>query len=150
MAFAFDASVAAAWVLPDEEAVRADIALDRLGEEIAKVPIIFRHELRNVLLTAERRGRITGGCADSSLTRLPRLPIRCPEDVEGCDVMALVRNHNLTAYDASYLTLAIREGCVLAGLDRRLNTAAAAEGVTNFVELPAACVQTPHIGVENR
>ena len=31
MAFVPDASVAAAWVLPDEEAALADLALDRLG-----------------------------------------------------------------------------------------------------------------------
>ncbi len=38
----------------------------------------------------------------------------------------------LTAYGASYLALAIREGCALASLDRRLNEAAAAEGVLPF------------------
>ena len=46
--------------------------------------------------------------------------------------MALARGHRLTAYDASYLALAIREGCPLASLDRRLNEAATAEGVTPF------------------
>ncbi|MDE2911974.1 MAG: type II toxin-antitoxin system VapC family toxin [Paracoccaceae bacterium] len=78
MVFVVDSSVAVAWMLPDEEAVQADIALDRLGEETAKVLLIFWHELRNLLLTAERRGRVTGGYADTSLTRLRRLPIRCP------------------------------------------------------------------------
>ena len=38
----------------------------------------------------------------------------------------------VTACDASYLALAIREGCALASLDRRLNEAAAAEGVVPF------------------
>ena len=45
---------------------------------------------------------------------------------------ALARTHGLTAYDASYLALAIRDGCALASLDRRLNEAAAAEGVAPF------------------
>ena len=48
------------------------------------------------------------------------------------EVMALARTHRLTAYDANYLALAIREGCALASLDRRLNEAAAAEGVLRF------------------
>ena len=52
MAFVPDASVAAAWVLPDEEAALADLALDRLGAETAKAPGVFWHELRNLLLTA--------------------------------------------------------------------------------------------------
>ncbi len=43
--------------------------------------------------------------------------------------MALARGHGLTACDASYLALAIREGCPLVSLNRRLNWAAAAEGV---------------------
>ena len=52
-----------------------------------------------------------------------------PDDRE---VMALARIHGLTAYDASYLALAIREDCALASLDRRLNEAAAAQGVALF------------------
>ena len=48
------------------------------------------------------------------------------------DIMALPRNHGLTAYDASYLALAIRESSALASFDRRLNEAATAEGVVLF------------------
>ncbi len=133
MAFVPDASVAAAWVLPDEEAVLADLALDRLGNETAKVPDVFWHELRNLLLSAERRGRIDNRHADVSMARLRRLPIRCPGEADDRHVMALARDHRLTAYDASYLALAIREGCALASLDRRLTEAAAAEGVATLV-----------------
>ena len=132
MAFVPDASVAAAWVLPDEEAALADLALDRLGAETAKAPGVFWHELRNLLLTAERRGRIDERHADASMARLRRLPIVCPGETDDREVMALARTHRLTAYDASYLALAIREGCALASLDRRLNEAAAAEGVAPF------------------
>ena len=48
--------------------------------------------------------------------------------------MALARNQGLTAYDAGYLALAVREDCALASLDSRLNEAAAAEGVALFAE----------------
>ncbi len=132
MVFVPDASVAAAWVLPDEEAALADLALDRLGEETAKAPEVFWHEVRNLLLTAERRGRIDERHADASMARLRRLPIVCPGETDDREVMALARTHRLSAYDASYLALAIREGCALASLDRRLNEAAAAEGVAPF------------------
>ena len=64
MTFVTDASVAAAWVLPDEAAAIADLALERLGEETAKVPNVFWDELRNLLLSAERRGRIDARHAD--------------------------------------------------------------------------------------
>ncbi len=132
MAFVPDASVVAAWVLPDEEASLADLALDRLGEEPAKVPDVFWHELRNLLLSAERRGRIDRRHADASLARLRRLRIQPVHQADDIEVLALARTHRLTAYDASYLALAIREGCALATLDWRLKEAAAAEGVVPF------------------
>ena len=132
MAFVPDASLAARWVLPDEESALADLALDRLVTETAMVPGLFWHEMRNLLLSAERRGRIDTRHVDKSMARLRRLRIRCTDDTDDRDVMELARTYRLTAYDASYLALAIREGCALASLDRRLNDAAAAEGVTPF------------------
>ena len=132
MAFVPDASVAAAWVLPDEEAVVANLALDRLVEEAAKVPGLFWHELRTLLLTAERRGRIDKHHAEVSLARLRQLRIVSSDNMDDRAVMTLARSHHLTAYDASYLALAIREDCALASLDRRLNEAAVAEGVVTF------------------
>ena len=112
MAFVPDASVAVAWVLADEEAAVADLALDRLGEKTATVAEIFWHELRNLLLSAERRGRIDARHAHAS--------------------MAPARAHRLSTYDASYLALAVREGCAQPSLDRRRNETAAVEGVASF------------------
>ncbi|MCE2519413.1 MAG: type II toxin-antitoxin system VapC family toxin [Alphaproteobacteria bacterium] len=132
MAFVSDASVVAAWVLPDEQATLADRALERLEEETAKVPDVFWHELRNLLLSAERRGRIAGGYAETCMVRLRRLRIQRVDETDDGNLLALARAHHLTVYDASYLALAIREECALVSLDRRLNEAAAAEGVTPF------------------
>ena len=129
MAFVLDASVAAAWLLPDEEAALADVAFDRLADETASVPSLFWHELRNLLLSAECRGRIVADYVDASMARVRQLPIRCSGEAEDHHVLTLARRHRLTAYDASYLALAIREGSPLASLDRRLNDAAATEGV---------------------
>jgi predicted nucleic acid-binding protein len=46
--------------------------------------------------------------------------------------MSLARKRNLTVYDAAYLELAKREGLPLATLDRNLERAAIAEGVSLF------------------
>ena len=73
MAFVPDATVAAARVLPDDEMDVADLALDRLRIETAKVPDFSWHELRNLLLSAERRMRIDAHRAEASKTRLLRL-----------------------------------------------------------------------------
>ncbi len=132
MAFVTDASIAAAWLLPDEEAALAETALDRLADETACVPDLFWHELRNLLLSAERRGRIDRHHADASMARIRRLPIHSPRQSEDQYILALARGHGLTAYDSSYLALAIQEHCPLATLDRRLNDAAAAEGLPVF------------------
>ena len=91
MRFVADASIAAAWVLPDEDTALADLAFDRLGEDTAVVPNLFWHELRNVLLKAERRGRISKEHANASMARVRRLAIRCPADADDDHVMALAR-----------------------------------------------------------
>jgi predicted nucleic acid-binding protein len=44
-------------------------------------------------------------------------------------VLDLGRLHNLTAYDATYLELAMRRSAVLATFDRKLAAAARAAGV---------------------
>ena len=61
------------------------------------------------------------------MVRVRRLRIQVVEQTDDVEVMALARAHRLTAYDASYLALAIRKRCALVTLDRRLKEAAAAE-----------------------
>ena len=105
MAFVTDASIAAAWLLPDEEATLAETALDRLADETACVPDLFWHELRNLLLSAERRGRIDRHHGDASMARIRRLPIHSPRQSEDQYILALARRHGLAAYGSSYLAL---------------------------------------------
>ena len=50
-------------------------------------------------------------------------------DVALGSVLTVARTHQLTAYDASYLELAIREGLPLATVDGPLRTAAGRVGV---------------------
>ncbi|WP_426239734.1 PIN domain-containing protein [Pararhizobium sp. DWP1-1-3] len=47
-------------------------------------------------------------------------------------MIGLARAHQLSAYDAAYLALAITEGLPLATLDKKLRQAAAAEAVQLF------------------
>ena len=66
------------------------------------------------------------------MARIRRLPIHSSRQSEDQYILALARRHGLTAYDSSYLALAVQEYCPLATLDRRLNDAAAAEGLPVF------------------
>ena len=129
MALVIDASIAAAWAFADEH-VDAELTFARIGTEEAHVPTLWWYELRNVLVTGERRGRLTERETARFLRRVSRLRItldRMPDEVA---VMALARRHRLTVYDAAYLELALREALPLATFDQALAAAARAEGVS--------------------
>lgn len=113
MAFVLDASATAAWCFPDENNAAADAAFDRLAVESAVVPALWWAEIRNVLIIAERRGRIDAPETIRFLGDLDRLPIRTDSSPMSDLVLALARRYRLTAYDAIYLELASRLGCRL-------------------------------------
>jgi predicted nucleic acid-binding protein len=132
MPFALDASTTLAWFLPDEGSDVADQALDRLTRETALVPVGWPGEVANGFLVAERRGRLTPEQTARSLAALDALPIRIvptPSEPTWDPLLDLARQHGLTAYDAAYLELAIRERAALATLDDDLRAAARRAGV---------------------
>ena len=124
-----DASVALVWLFEDEDQPGAERALDRLEEAGAVVPQLWHLEIRNSLLTAERRGRISLDEIDERLDALSDLPIQIDEDPDLRSAFDLARRHGLSFYDALYLELAKRQRAELATLDRVLSRAAASEGV---------------------
>ncbi len=129
MPFVVDASVAASWLLPDEEHPIAALAFDRLTNDPAVAPSLWWFEMRNLLIVNERRGRLDSGKTDKALSLLRNLAIQQDNDPEEASIMRLARKHRLTVYDAAYLELAQREGLPLATLDAQLASAAAAEDV---------------------
>lgn len=87
MAFVLDASLAAAWCLPDEAEVLAESALDRLREEPGLVPTLFWYEIRSVFLNAERRGRIDTSEVSEAMTWLRQLPISARATTQDLEVL---------------------------------------------------------------
>ncbi|UWU29739.1 type II toxin-antitoxin system VapC family toxin [Rhizobium sp. WSM1274] len=130
MPFVVDASVAAAWLLVDEESRTAEEALSFLETEDALVPDLFWHEIRNILLTAERRKRISNEDVLACLMRLTSLPLRTVSSEDHLPILRLAGKYKLSAYDAAYLALAVAENVSLATLDARLERAASAESLT--------------------
>ena len=124
-----DCSTVAAWVLMDEHSKAADAALDMVVDLGALAPALWWVEIRNVLLKAERLHRIAPRDTETALSMLSDLRIRLDHTPRGSEVLRLARTHGLTAYDAVYLELALRERCPLATLDRRLVRAAEAVGL---------------------
>ncbi len=120
VALVLDASCAASAVLPDEDSAYASKAFMAAAEGGAVVPDLFWHEFANLLLTAERRGRLPEGRAEIEWEAVFGLPIDTRAGPSGGATLAIARRFDLTAYDACYVVQAIEIGAPLATLDRQL------------------------------
>jgi len=90
------------------------------------VPAIWSLEVGNVLLVAERRGRLSEADSSRFLSMLADLPIQSEIETRQLAmsyILFLAREYKLSTYDASYLDLAMREGVPLASLDKGLRRA---------------------------
>lgn len=124
-----------AWCFEDESNASTEAALEKTGAEGALVPSIWPLEIQNVLLVAERRGRLERAQSKRFLEILGALPIHIDrEDTEwpSGNLMAIARDLNLSSYDAAYLELAMRQGLPIATLDKGLKKAARKVGVPIF------------------
>jgi len=129
MAFVLDASVTASWLLPDENDQDAWEAWKRSEKEQVWAPLHWWFEVRNTILSGERRKRISETLTSRALARLSVLPISIEARPDDTAVFNLARRYRLTFYDAVYLELAVRRKLPLASLDRDLIAAAMAERV---------------------
>lgn len=132
--FILDCSMSASWCLKDESNDEANKILDRLGEDEALVPSIWPVEMANVLVVAERKGRISAADAARAVEIVLSLPIHAEKgNLENLGPIRLMaREHKLSAYDACYLELAQRTGLPIATLDHALQAAARKCGVPLF------------------
>ena len=130
-----DASVALAWCFPDEASEYADGVLVALDGRTAMVPAIWSLEITKALLVGERRKRIRQPEVRRFVELLKGLSIL--EDGQPfadtvSNILPLAREHDLSAYDAAYLDVAVRHGAPLATLDKALQKAGRAAGVKIF------------------
>jgi predicted nucleic acid-binding protein len=119
--FVLDASIVLTWCFPDEDAPLAQHVADRFKQgDTALAPSFWPHEVLNALLAGEKRKRISGALVQSFLNDLAALPVALAQSPAGTvfdRVQSLSRKHDLTAYDAAYLDLALESGLPLATLD---------------------------------
>jgi predicted nucleic acid-binding protein len=97
MAFFVDASIAGAWLLPDEENTLAEQETARMADENAVAPDLLRHEIRSIMLNGERRGRISDDLAHSALARFRVLPLQLLAPGDDTEVVRLSRKYRLSA-----------------------------------------------------
>ena len=127
-----DASVALAWCFADEATPATLDVLQRLEAAPATAPALMPLEIANILALAERRRRITPARVAEFVALIAGLPIVIDEQGTARalrEVLDLARAERLTAYDASYLELAMRLGIALASKDATLRRAATGLGV---------------------
>lgn len=130
MPFVLDNSVVSGWYLRDQADDYSESIAQRLLDDRAVVPAIWELELANVLRSACRRQRLHAYSAQEILSRIAELPI----DVDRIatppsELLALSLRFDLSAYDASYLALALRLQLPIATRDDALRAAALASGV---------------------
>ena len=131
--FVLDASVTLCWCFENQATVYTEDIFERMaaGDE-ASVPFVWPLEVTNALVRAERKKSLKVAQVTGFLEELSEWPIQV--DTAGVgrtfqEILSVARLQRLSAYDAAYLELAIREGLPLATLDAELRTAARAVGV---------------------
>lgn len=138
MSLVLDASMALAWLIvraDPAEAALAKLAFGEVNASGADVPALWYTEVANTLLVFERAKRLTEQASVSYLADLSLLAI-VQDDFSPASrqsrVLDLGRVYKLSAYDATYLELAMRRAATLATFDRKLADAARAAGVRVF------------------
>ena len=134
MPLVLDASAIIPLAMRDEDAAFSLKVVASLADDGGVAPSLFWYEVCNVLAMSERRQRIAPAVVDDFIGELEKLPIQLSPTASTQAVMQIVRQYQLTFYDASYLELAIRLGAVLATQDGQLARAALAANVPLFSE----------------
>ena len=115
---------------PSERAVVAQAALQRAGALVA--PCLLMFELLNAIRGGVRARVLSDTDAIGSIVDACELGVHLepsPDVSVALRIAELAEAHGLTAYDASYLELALRTKSPLATFDSALIHAAQAEGV---------------------
>lgn len=135
--FAIDASVVLSWAQGGDKKIDPIwILQDKLaiGEISIIAPSFLLIEVANVL-----KWRFKASQADTMhfLSLLPKLPIRFIDSASGDigETVTLEYKHQLSAYDALYLGLALVMDCTLISLDKRLLA------VKGYVTSPAQVIK---------
>lgn len=140
MNFVLDASVTMAWLLGDTkptDRLYAQKVLNALKDPDtqAAVPTIWALEIANVIVRAEAKHLVSEAQSGAFLEMLSSASINSDHATFAAalnDTLQLARRYRLSAYDASYLELALRCALPLATLDVDLNKAARKAGVRRF------------------
>lgn len=118
-----------------QELAYAGKVLEALKKTSAHVPVTWGLEAANVIAKAEARGLVTEARGGAFIELLEGVDIEADAATFAhalSGTLQLARRYRLSAYDASYLELALRLGLPLATLDEDLQRAARKAGIKKF------------------
>jgi predicted nucleic acid-binding protein len=124
---------ALSWCFEYEASPEWDALFEQVRDESALVPGLWHLEVANVLLQAEKRGRIASSDVAMRLELIAELPITTDNETSARawrEILTLARAEGLTTYDAAYSELAIRRGLPLQTKDAALLAAARRNGIS--------------------
>lgn len=131
-----DCSVAARWLLPDEATPYTNAVFELLNAQDAIVPALFLSEFSNVFLKLSRQRKLSSTLALSAVQRFSVMGLEIDRNTPGPErIFTLAAQYGLSAYDATYLELALRRGLPLACWDGGLKMAADKAGL--FLRVPS-------------
>jgi predicted nucleic acid-binding protein len=130
VAFVLDASVAVAWFVRKQATAYTDRIRSRAKREPLHVPTVWPLEVANALIVLQRRGNISEKAAGTAADLLGSLVITVHQDrLTVPELLVFAARHRLSAYDASYLDLALSLRLPLACRDSPLQRALSSAGV---------------------
>lgn len=133
MKFVIDCSYSCALFLPDENSLFVSNFFESLTKkDIVLVPSLWWYEITNVLVVTVRRGRLNHAQMIEIIKLFDEFEITTKEVfsfLQVKNIFEIAQMYKLSAYDASYLNLAVAEKACLVSLDGNLLKAAKQIGV---------------------
>lgn len=136
MSCVLDASVTLSWLFEratEAERSRSIAILEQLDDSPGAVPVLWMAEVLNAIVVGERRRIISVTQSADFLERLSALNIETDPistTARRDAVLGVARELSISAYDATYVELAMRLGRPFATFDTRLRKAAESIGLT--------------------
>ena len=134
--FVLDCSVAAKWVLPEEDREPALALFDRYaaGEVTLIAPDIFLAEFASLVAKRHRRKEISAEQAREAFQLIAKCAPRLFDTQQRLGrALEVSLRYQLSLWDCCYLTLAIEKQCTVVTADKRLFRAT--KGKLSFVRM---------------
>jgi predicted nucleic acid-binding protein len=136
MIWILDCSFTSALFLPDESSDKVNDFFRNFENEYSLiVPSLWWYELSNVLFVSIKRNRLVYNDALKIFDLFKEFKIETEKNINekiAKSIFELSRQYKISAYDATYLELALRKNAGLASLDKELNKIADKCGLNIF------------------